>query len=68
MTHITKNSFDIKLSHAILLTKNTPVDGGVAPVEPVSPTEHFNFLKGTVGLVTKQEKDSGELIQKPRNL
>ena len=67
MTHITKNSFDIKLSHAILLTKNTPVDGGVAPVGPVSPTAHFNFLKGTVSVARKQEKDSGDLIQKPRN-
>ena len=68
MTHTTNSSFDIKLSHAILLIKNTPVDGGEAPVEPVSPTEHFNFLKGSVGLVTKQEKDSGDLIQNPRNL
>ena len=44
------------------------MDGGDAPVEPVIPTEPFNFLKGTVGLVMKQEKDSGDLIQKPRNL
>ena len=46
---------------------NTPVDGGVAPVEPVSPTEHFNFLKGTVSVARKQEKNPGDLTQKPRN-